>query len=73
MLAAFACADVVNESQNKDGDIRVSPDWKTITFYSNVGPLFGEDVRTFQNYCLTGSTYEACEAGPPVHRQIRER
>jgi hypothetical protein len=65
---------VMRGSEETDGDIELSPDWKTITVYRAKGE--GKQAAwTFARFCLVGDKYQQCWSGPsgppPTPRQIR--
>ncbi len=57
-----------------DGDIQLSPDWRTITVYRMKGIEPGPAGWSFERYCLSGDEYAPCGSGPsgppPKPRQI---
>jgi hypothetical protein len=64
---------VMRGSEETDGDIELSPDWKTITVYRAKG-LGAQVIWTFERFCLVGAKYQQCGSGPsgppPTPRQI---
>jgi hypothetical protein len=47
-----------------DGDIRTSPDWRTVTIYNLMNPATNPSGWSSKRYCLTGIAYEDCGPGP---------
>lgn len=70
MDKAFEETIVKNGTSVTDGDIQVSPDWRTITVYQ-ANP---DGAWSFERFCLSGVTYEQCGSGasgpPPEPRQV---
>ena len=63
-----------NGSHEIDGDIQLSPDWKTITVYRAKEAEPDPAVWSFERFCLIGGKYKQCGLGrsgpPPKPRQI---
>jgi len=54
-------------------DIRISPDWQTITVYQAQFDVAAEkEVWSFKRYCLAETKYEVCGEGPAAEQKTRE-
>ena len=65
ITVAFHGGFTIASPTQMDGDIRISPDWTTVTVYSARSSSAGTEVWSSQRYCLAGSKYEECGSGPP--------
>jgi hypothetical protein len=66
---------VIDAPNTADGDIVISPDWRTVTVFLASDDDNGKRSWTYQRYCLNRDTYEECanghSIGPPKPRRLK--
>jgi hypothetical protein len=75
ITVAFRGDLLIDPPSTTDGDIRVAPDWQSVTVFRATGDENGKETWSSKRYCLSGTHYMACGENPhvvpPVSRSIQ--